>query len=122
MQLCDTFRPSVMSQKNALFYKNIIRNDKLRMLTLEDFFKFFFSIFFSNVPNEHGRPQKCSFIIERSYSQVPFFFVWSKVPVNNSLFAGTLVIKRCVLTSTSSKVPVNNELFEGTVPPNNFIL
>ena len=28
--------------KNALFYKNIIRNDKLRKLTYEDFFKIFF--------------------------------------------------------------------------------
>ena len=59
---------------------------------------------------------------QRSYSQVPFMVRVrvgdKKVPVNNSLFAGTLVF----LTSTSSKVPVNNELFEGTVPVNNFVL
>ena len=64
MQLCNSTFPSVSEfvsefvselrrnvPNNALFYKNIIRNDKLRKLTSEDFFDFFSS----NVPNEHGR-------------------------------------------------------------------
>ena len=84
-----------MSQKNALFYKNIIRNDKLRKLTSEDFFKktkkLFFSIFscdmqlcnstFPSVVSLFVSLRVCEFVTQKCPKNL--FFKTGMVPVNS---------------------------------------
>ena len=71
ISVSHTFRPSVcesvcyadMSHKNALFYKNIIRKDKLRKLTFEDFFNLFFTLFYI-----------MKLYLRKYFDSLPFFF------------------------------------------------